>query len=132
MTVSVNTEEERIECLKSVADTIIVAMTLADLPPAPLVQGTLEKRKSKMPEFHSSFNDQAIMDSESRGGLQRSSAGSKVVTNSLKAISNVTTHFSRLNPMNKFRQNRNSHPGGGANVVEATAEVPQINIDSQQ
>merc|ERR1719189_2938038 len=34
--------------------------------------------------------------------------------------------------MNKFRQNRNSHPGGGANVVETTAEVPQINIDSQQ
>ena len=127
MTVSVNTEEERIECLKSVADTIIVAMTLADLPPAPLVQGTLEKRKSKMPEFHSSFNDQAIMDSESR--LQRS-AGSKVVTNSLKAISNVTTHFSRLNPMNKFRQNRATP--GGANAVEATAEVPQINIDSQQ
>ena len=53
MTVMVNTEEERIECLKSVADSIIVAMALADLPPAPFVQGTLEKRKSKMPELHS-------------------------------------------------------------------------------
>ena len=53
MAVMVNTEEERVECLKSVADSIIVAMALADLPPAPFVQGTLEKRKSKMPEFHS-------------------------------------------------------------------------------
>jgi len=117
MAVMVNTEEEKIESLKSVADSIIVAMALADLPPAPFVQGTLEKRKSKMPEFHSSLNDQQF-DTE-----RQRSAGSKVVSNSLKAISNVTTHFSRLNPMNKFRQNRG--------VVE-TAEVPQINIDSQQ
>ena len=64
-----------------------------------------------------SLNDQQF-DTE-----RQRSAGSKVVSNSLKAISNVTTHFSRLNPMNKFRQNRG--------VVE-TAEVPQINIDSQQ
>jgi len=120
MTVMVNTEEERIECLKSVADSIIVAMALADLPPAPFVQGTLEKRKSKMPELHSSFNDQQF-DTE-----RQRSAGSKVVSNSLKAISNVSSHFSRLNPMNKFRQNR----GGGA--LETSAEVPQININSQQ
>ena len=53
MAVMVNTEEEKIESLKRVADSIIVAMALADLPPAPFVEGTLEKRKSKMPEFHS-------------------------------------------------------------------------------
>ena len=67
--------------------------------------------------FFSSLNDQQF-DTE-----RQRSAGSKVVSNSLKAISNVTTHFSRLNPMNKFRQNRGA--------VETT-EVPQINIDSQQ
>lgn len=67
--------------------------------------------------FFPSLNDQQF-DTE-----RQRSAGSKVVSNSLKAISNVTTHFSRLNPMNKFRQNRGA--------VETT-EVPQINIDSQQ
>ena len=132
MVVVISTEEERIECLKSVADSIIVAMELAGLPPAPLSQGPLEKRKSKMPEIHSGFI-------EASGPEDRKSA-SKVVSNSLKALSNVTTHFSKLNPMSKFRTNKNNSQAASAGEVERGVEalaslpasdVPLINIDSQ-
>ena len=49
MAVNVTSDEERQECLKSVADSIIVTMELANCPPAPFVQAKLEKRKSRIP-----------------------------------------------------------------------------------
>ena len=126
MAVVVTTDEERLECLKSVADSLIVAMELAQLPPAPLVTGKLERRKSKLPEMaQSSFGEQTSM---------ASSASSKVVSGSLKALSSVTSHFSRLNPISKFRQQQAASSRSvleNENTVANTA-VPQINIDQQK
>ena len=125
MAVTCSSEEERGEALKSVADSIIVTMELGNLPPAPFVQGQLERRKSKMPEFHHAASE---MSDESRR------SASKVVSNSLKALSNVTTHFSRLNPISKFRNVRSPQaeiPPQVERGLEAT-EIPQINIDSRQ
>ena len=108
MAVNVTSEEERAECLKSVADSIIVTMELAGWPPAPFVQAKLEKRKSRIPtEFTEPTSGRA--------------PASKAVTSGLKALSSVTNHFSKLNPMSKFRQ-KSSDP----------SQVPQINVDQQQ
>ena len=129
MAVVVTTNEERLECLKSVADSLIVAMELAQLPPAPMLQGgKLERRKSKLPEMaHSNFGEQT--------SSAASSASSKVVSGSLKALSSVTSHFSRLNPISKFRQQSASPASRGASSMmesENIAVVPQINIDQQK
>ena len=92
-------------------------MELAQLPPAPLIQGgKLEKRKSKLPEIHSA------------GGAEQppmaSTASSKVVSSSLKALSSVTSHFSKLNPISKLK----AASKGGQN----SEEIPQINIENQR
>lgn len=108
MAVAVSTDEERIECLKNVADSLIVAMELNNLPPAPFVQGKLEKRKSKVPEVHSSFN-------EATTGAARAA-----VNSSLRALTSVTSHFSKLNPMTKFRANKEASA--------ANNDIPQIQI----
>ena len=111
MAVNVTSEEERQECLKSVADSIIVAMELANWPPAPFVQAKLEKRKSRIPEMNDNLG-------ATSGGAPSSS---KAVTSGLKALTSVTSHFSRLNPINKFRQ-KTSDP---------QVQLPQINVDGQ-
>ena len=117
MAVVVTTDEERLECLKSVADSLIVAMELAQLPPAPLIQGgKLEKRKSKLPEIHSAAGDQP---------QTASTASSKVVSGSLKALSSVTSHFSKLNPISKLKAASNR----GQNCEE---NIPQINVENHQ
>ena len=127
MAVVVTTNEERLECLKSVADSLIVAMELAQLPPAPMLQGgKLERRKSKLPEMaHSNFGEQT--------SSAASSASSKVVSGSLKALSSVTSHFSRLNPISKFRHSASSSRGASSMMEsENIGVVPQINIDQQK
>lgn len=95
-------------------------MELANLPPAPFVQNPLEKRRSKLPEF------------EAADAEQRGRSASKVVSNSLKALTNVTTHFSKLNPMSKFRSPRSEVPPSVVPNATVGNEIPQINIDSQQ
>ena len=113
MAVNVTSDEERQECLKSVADSIIVTMELANCPPAPFVQAKLEKRKSRIPEMP----ENVILGGGTAAAA--SSGGRKAVTSGLKALTSVTSHFSKLNPINKFRQ-RASDP---------QVQVPQINVD---
>lgn len=97
MAIVIKTDEERIECLKSVSDSLIVAMELAGLPPAPLFHGRMEKRRSKVPDVHSNFNAVGLA-SGGPGGAARA------VSSSLRALSNVTSQFSKLNPISKLRQ----------------------------
>ncbi len=106
MAIVVKTDEERIECLKSVADSIVVSMDLAGFPPAPLVHGKLEKRRSRIPE---------VLDGQSN------EVGAAATTKAVsRAFSSVTNQFSKLNPINKLRQTGNR---SNANAAKTTPDI---------
>ena len=87
MAVNVTSDEERQECLKSVADSIIVTMELANCPPAPFVQAKLEKRKSKIQEM-----PENVILGGGTAAAAASSGGRKAVTSGLKALTSVTRY----------------------------------------
>jgi hypothetical protein len=117
MAIVVTTDEDRVECLKSVADSAIVAMELSNLPPAPFLQGKLEKRRSRVPDVHSNFNEAPT------------NVATKAVSSGLKALTSVTNQFSKLNPISKFRQSKTKMEAASATALEDA--VPQINVDDQ-
>ena len=52
------TEEERTESLRNVSESLSLAMQLSGMEmPAEVFYGRLERRKSKIPDLHSNFNE---------------------------------------------------------------------------
>ena len=91
-----NSEEEKIESLKAIADTVGVAMEAKDLTPD-MWFGTLEKKRSKSSTM--TLNPVEML------GMRRDKSPSKLRSVGSKALSNVTSQFSRLNPISRLKRN---------------------------
>ena len=89
-------EEEKIESLKAIADTVGVAMEAQDLAPD-MWFGTLEKKRSKSSTMTLNPVDMLSM--------RRDKSPSKLRSVGSKALSNVTSQFSRLNPISRLKRN---------------------------
>ena len=65
------TEEERTESLRNVSESLSLAMQLAGTDSAEVYYGKLERRKSKVPDLHSNFNEAptSIASGQQRPGL---------------------------------------------------------------
>ena len=87
-------EDEKIESLKAVADTVGIAMEARDLTPD-MWFGKLDKRKSKC---KSSKPVDLLHMSGDKSPSKLRAVGSK-------ALSNVTSQFSKLNPISRLKRN---------------------------
>ena len=99
MALVVKTDEERLENLKSVAESLAMAMEMLGIPIDVNYQPKLDKRKSKIPDSHSNYNASAA------GGRRTPLAvqALKGVSSKL-AFSNMTSQISKLNPLMKLKQ----------------------------
>ena len=86
MAIIAKNEEEKVESLKSIADSVAVAMELAGLTPE-LWMGKIEKRKSKV--------------IESNENSQGETSTFKTVGS--RAFFSMTNQFSKLNPISKLK-----------------------------
>ncbi len=91
LAVVVNTEDERVESLKSIADSVGVAMELGGHKPD-MWFGKLEKRKSRVPDLNP--------------GKAAGAGGSS------KVFLSMTSQFSKFNPMNKLKLSSSSSRKG--------------------
>lgn len=89
MAVVVTTEDEKVEALRSIADSVGVAMELAGIHPD-MWFAKLERKRSKVPNLHSNYNVVASGEASLRN------VGSR-------ALQNVTSQISKLNPISKLR-----------------------------
>lgn len=87
MAIVTKNAEEKVESLKSIADSVAVAMELAGLTPE-LWMGKIEKRKSK------------VIETNEEHGQGETSAFKSVGS---RAFFSMTNQFSRLNPMSKLK-----------------------------
>ena len=95
----IKSEEEKVESLKAIADSVAVAMEAAGITPD-VWFGKLEKRRSKQAETVSTLNPVEMLNLQS--GRGRSPAKLRNVGS--KALSNVTSTFSKLNPISRLRK----------------------------
>ena len=98
MPLVVKTDEDRLENLKSVAESLAMAMEMQGIPINVTYLHKLDKRKSKIPDSHSNYNASA-------GGRRTPLAvqAFKGVSSKL-ALSNMTSQISKLNPLMKLKQ----------------------------
>ncbi|KAG8224652.1 hypothetical protein J437_LFUL003086, partial [Ladona fulva] len=101
MAVVVKTEEEMMESLKAICEAFAVAVEIQNLK-APLIQGKLEKKRSKQPfsQCHSrplSYFDFTNIPHMTRNVSETQLLALKNV--GTKAISNVTSQFNKLNKL---------------------------------
>ena len=89
MAVVVSTEDEKVEALRSITDSVGVAMELVGIHPD-MWFAKLEKKRSKVPNLHSNYNVVASGEASLRN------VGSR-------ALQNVTSQISKLNPISKLR-----------------------------
>ena len=101
MALVVKTDEHRLENLKSVADSLAMAMEMVGIPIDVNYPHRLDKRKSKIPDAHSNYNAAAPAGSRSRTPLAVQAF--KGVSSKL-AFSNMTSQISKLNPLAKLKQ----------------------------
>ena len=87
-----------LENLKSVAESLAMAMEMQGIPINVSYLHKLDKRKSKIPDSHSNYNASA-------GGRRTPLAvqAFKGVSSKL-ALSNMTSQISKLNPLMKLKQ----------------------------
>ena len=99
MALVVKTDEERLENLKSVAESLAMAMEMLGIPIDVNYQPKLDKRKSKIPDSHSNYN------ASGAGGRRTPLAvqALKGVSSKL-AFSSMTSQISKLNPLMKLKQ----------------------------
>ena len=115
MAVVVRTEDEQVESLKAIADSVGVAMEWAGHKPD-MWFGKLDKRKSKVPDLV--------------GGGGATRPGSRAV------FSNVTSQISKLNPIGKLKFTRRSNnpemseepSASGVTFHKDDASTPTVNI----
>ena len=98
MPLVVKTDEDRLENLKSVGESLAMAMEMQGIPIDVSYLYKLDKRKSKIPESHSNYNPAS-------GGRRTPLAmqAFKGVSSKL-ALSNMTSQISKLNPLMKLKQ----------------------------
>ena len=89
-------EEEKIESLKAIADTVGVALESKDMK-FEMWFGKLEKKRSK--SSTRTLNPVEML------GMRRDKSPSKLRSVGSKALSNVTSQFSRLNPISRLKRN---------------------------
>jgi len=97
----IKSEDEKVESLKAIADSVAVAMEAAGLVPD-LWFGKLDKRRSKPSESVNMLNPVDLLNIQSgkgRSPVKLRNVGSK-------AFSNVTSTFSKLNPMSRLRKQK--------------------------
>ena len=109
MAVVVSTEDEKVEALRSITDSVGVAMELVGIHPD-MWFAKLEKKRSKVPNLHSNYNVVASGEASLRN------VGSR-------ALQNVTSQISKLNPISKLRLSakRNSDGDAAAAVMAAAS-----------
>ena len=118
-------EDERVDSLKTIADTVAVTMETAGIVPD-MWFGPLDKRRSKTSTSTTLLNpvDMLNIGRPPRSPIKLRTVGSK-------AISNVTSHFSKLNPISRLRrgnprdfsdiQMENNEPTCHSNPVSSTS-----------
>ena len=94
-------EDEKIESLKAIADTVAIAMEANGLPPD-MWFGKLDKRRSKSSEPTHTLNPVEMLN------ITRDKSPNKLRSVSSKALSNVTSQFSKLNPISRLKRSANS------------------------
>uniref|UniRef100_T1JHY8 SAC domain-containing protein n=1 Tax=Strigamia maritima TaxID=126957 RepID=T1JHY8_STRMM len=126
MAVPIKTEEEAIESLKAIVETIAATLEAFGLL-VPVYQGKLERRKSKMPfqqTKRSPFGN-VYLELPSFGGMPRNVSETQLLALrnvGTKAISNMTSQIAKLNPMKlKLKKNKNNAKTAEARV---TVQVP--------
>ena len=93
----IKSEEEKIESLKAIADTVAVTMESAGYTPD-MWFGKLEKRRSKSSKSTNLLNPVDMLNmARPRSPIKLRNVGSK-------ALSNVTSHFSKLNPISRLKK----------------------------
>ena len=99
MALVVKTDEDRLENLKSVAESLAMAMEMMGIPIDVNYLNKLDKRKSKIPDSHSNYNAST--------GARRTPLAVQAFkgVSSKLAFSNMTSQISRLNPLMKLKQN---------------------------
>lgn len=98
-------EDEKVESLKAIADSVAVAMEAASLAPD-MWFGRLDKRRSKQAQSVSMLNPVDLLNLQSGRGKSPVKLGSKVGQVGSKALSNVTSTFSKLNPISRLRKQK--------------------------
>ena len=101
MALVVKTDEDRLENLKCVADSLAMAMEMVGIPIEVSYPYRLDKRKSKIPDAHSNYN--AAVGGSSRSRTPLAVQALKGVSSKL-AFSNMTSQISKLNPLAKLKQ----------------------------
>ena len=91
------TEDEKIESLKAIADTVAVTMEAKDLRPE-IWFGKLEKRRSKSSKPTLTLNPVDVLH------MTREKSPSKLKTVGTKTLANVTSQFSKLNPISRLKR----------------------------
>jgi hypothetical protein len=97
----IKSEEDRVESLKAIADSVAVAMEVRGLVPD-MWFGRLDKRRSKPAQSVNMLNPVELLNMQSGRGkspVKLRNVGSK-------ALSNVTSTFSKLNPILRLRKQR--------------------------
>ena len=93
----ITTEDEKIESLKAIADTVAVTMEAKHLKPE-IWFGKLEKRRSKSSKPILTLNPVDILH------MTREKSPNKLKTVGTKTLANVTSQFSKLNPISRLKR----------------------------
>lgn len=93
----IKSEEEKIESLKAIADTVAVTMESAGYVPD-MWFGKIEKKRSKSSKSTTLLNPVDMLN------LARPKSPIKLRNVGSKALSNVTSHFSKLNPISRMKK----------------------------
>jgi len=97
----IKSEEEKVESLKAIADSVAVAIEGVGIVPD-VWFGKLEKKRSKEADAVSMLNPVEMLNLQS--GRGRSPAKLRNVGS--KALSNMTSTFSKLNPISRLRKQK--------------------------
>jgi len=93
----IKSEDEKVESLKAIADTVAVTMESSGFVPN-MWFGKLEKRRSKSSKSTTLLNPVDMLN------LARPKSPIKLRNVGSKALSNVTSHFSKLNPISRMKK----------------------------
>jgi len=93
----IKSDEEKVESLKAIADTVAVTMESVGFVPD-MWFGKLEKRRSKSAKSTTLLNPVDMLN------LARPKSPIKLRNVGSKALSNVTSHFSKLNPISRLKK----------------------------
>merc|ERR1712027_248754 len=90
-------EDEKIESLKAIADTVAITMEALGIEPQ-MWFGKLERRRTKSSKPTLTFNPVNMLQ------MSRDKSPNKLKSVGSKALSNVTSQFSKLNPISRLKR----------------------------